>query len=100
MKDPWLNEGCTSLEADVPDASAANLPLVSREHLLEEEHTNIIQRMVNGSVGSREDIIEALDCNEYNHITATYFLLAERKLRAKRPNLVSSNPSKPDKSKP
>lgn len=69
MKDPWLNEGCTSLEADVPDASAANLPLVSREHLLEEEHTNIIQRMVNGSVGSREDIIEALDCNEYNHIT-------------------------------
>jgi hypothetical protein len=26
----------------------------------------------------------ALDRNEYNHITATYFLLAERKLRAQR----------------
>lgn len=26
----------------------------------------------------------ALDRNEYNHITATYFLLAERKLRAVR----------------
>lgn len=26
----------------------------------------------------------ALDKNEYNHITATYFLLAERKLRAQR----------------
>lgn len=26
----------------------------------------------------------ALDRNEYNHITATYFLLAERKLRAHR----------------
>jgi hypothetical protein len=26
----------------------------------------------------------ALDKNEYNHITATYFLLAERKLRAHR----------------
>lgn len=24
----------------------------------------------------------ALEINEYNHITATYFLLAERKLRA------------------
>lgn len=26
----------------------------------------------------------ALDKNEYNHITATYYLLAERKLRAQR----------------
>lgn len=26
----------------------------------------------------------ALDRNEYNHITATYFLLAERKLRSQR----------------
>lgn len=26
----------------------------------------------------------ALDKNEYNHITATYFLMAERKLRAQR----------------
>lgn len=28
--------------------------------------------------------LRALDKNEYNHITATYFLLAERKLRAYR----------------
>ena len=27
--------------------------------------------------------------NEYNHITATYFLLAERKLRAQRVDLAS-----------
>ena len=69
MKDPWLNEGCTDIEASTNNASSANLPLVSREHLLEEEHSNIIQRMVNGSVANKEDIIEALDCNEYNHIT-------------------------------
>ena len=31
-----------------------------------------------------EFIYSALDRNEYNHITATYFLLAERKLRAAR----------------
>ncbi len=29
-------------------------------------------------------VSRALDRNEYNHITATYFLLAERKLRAQR----------------
>lgn len=41
-----------------------------------------------------------MDKNEYNHITATYFLLAERKLRAhrqeqaghKRPEHLSVNP--------
>jgi len=31
-----------------------------------------------------ESFYSALDKNEYNHITATYFLLAERKLRAHR----------------
>lgn len=44
----------------------------------------------------------ALDKNEYNHITATYFLLAERKLRAhrqeqaqrKRPEQLSVKSSK------
>lgn len=32
----------------------------------------------------RRSSFSALDKNEYNHITATYFLLAERKLRAHR----------------
>ena len=36
----------------------------------------------------QEDIIESLDLNEYNHITATYFLLAERRLRAQRHDLA------------
>ena len=60
------------------------LPLVTREHLTEEEHAHIINKMVAGSIAPRETIIEALDRNDYNHVTATYFLLAERKLRAQR----------------
>ena len=72
MKDPWLNDGCISLSETIEDAISAHLPLVSREHLLEEEHSNIIQRMVNGNVAKKEDIIDALDCNEYNHITGSY----------------------------
>ncbi|GIY27634.1 hypothetical protein CDAR_211661 [Caerostris darwini] len=75
--DAWLNGGDAIQPAD-------HLPLISREHLSEEDHTHIVQKMVNGSIASKEEIIEALDKNEYNHITATYFLLAERKLRAQR----------------
>lgn len=75
--DSWLNGGDAIQPAD-------HLPLISREHLSDEDHTHIVQKMVNGNIASKEEIIEALDKNEYNHITATYFLLAERKLRAQR----------------
>lgn len=75
--DPWLNCGDAIQPADY-------LPLVSREHLSDEDHAHIIQKMVNGSIATKEEIVEALDKNNYNHITATYFLLAERKLRAQR----------------
>uniref|UniRef100_A0A1B6D154 SNF-related serine/threonine-protein kinase n=4 Tax=Clastoptera arizonana TaxID=38151 RepID=A0A1B6D154_9HEMI len=74
--DPWL-------EADTQSDLA--LPLVSRQHISEEDHTLIVQKMVNGEIATKEEILEALDKDEYNHITATYFLLAERKLRAYEP---------------
>ena len=76
--DPWLLEGAPALQP------AHYLPLVSREHLSEEDHALILQKMVNGNIATKEEIIEALDKDEYNNITATYFLLAERKLRAQR----------------
>eukprot|EP00093_Oithona_nana_P012127 12127.XXX_335556_330278_1 [CDS] Oithona nana genome sequencing. len=77
VSDSWLTE-----EDDIPEEEM--FPLVSREHLTEEEHSSVLQRMVNGAIAHRDDIIAALDRNEYNHITATYFLLAERKLRMQR----------------
>ncbi|XP_057329710.1 serine/threonine kinase SAD-1 [Microplitis mediator] len=81
--DPWLG-----IETDDPvDA----LPLVSREQVSEEHHNLIITKMVNGNIATKEDILEALDKNEYNHITATYFLLAERKLRAHRQEQVQKD---------
>lgn len=76
-QDIWLLEG--SIE-ETPEY----LPLVSREQVSEEDHSLIIQKMINGKIATKEEILEALDRNEYNHITATYFLLAERKLRAHR----------------
>lgn len=75
--DPWLTSGDSPEPADL-------LPLVHREHLSEEDHSHIVQKMVNGCIASKDEILEALDRNDYNHITATYYLLAERKLRAQR----------------
>uniref|UniRef100_A0A1B0GLW8 SNF-related serine/threonine-protein kinase n=2 Tax=Phlebotomus papatasi TaxID=29031 RepID=A0A1B0GLW8_PHLPP len=75
--DTWLMEGG-------PDHGPEYLPLVSREQVSEDDHTLIIQKIVNGKIATKDEILEALDKNEYNHITATYFLLAERKLRAHR----------------
>lgn len=81
VQDSWLFEENFE-DSSLPEEE--RFPLVSREHLTDEEHSSVLQRMVNGSIGLREDIISALDRNEYNHITATYFLLAERKLRMQR----------------
>ncbi|KAH6948878.1 hypothetical protein HPB50_026679 [Hyalomma asiaticum] len=75
--DPWLTTGDAPQPAD-------HLPLIHREHLSEEDHSHIIQKMVNGCIASKDEILEALDRNEYNYMTATYYLLAERKLRAQR----------------
>ena len=75
------------------------LPLVTREHLTEEEHTHIITKMVAGTIDTRENIIECLDRNDYNHVTATYFLLAERKLRALRHDMAKRVNKTPKSSK-
>ena len=80
IKDPWLNECNIDPGDHLSDENSTNLPLVSREHLSEEEHSNIIQRMVNGEVATKEDIIDALDCNEYNHITGMFYKLGKNGL--------------------
>lgn len=76
--DPWVTagEGVTVEDFDTP--------LVAKEQLTEDDQSAIVQRMVNGNIATKEQILDSLDKNEYNHITATYYLLAERKLRAKR----------------
>ncbi|KAL0822474.1 hypothetical protein ABMA28_004531 [Loxostege sticticalis] len=76
--DPWVTagEGITIEDFDTP--------LVTKEQLSEEDRSAIIQRMVNGAIATKEEILEYLEKNDYNHITATYYLLAERKLRTKR----------------
>ncbi|CAO1436338.1 unnamed protein product [Diamesa serratosioi] len=96
--DSWLIQGSQPQPQNQPEY----LPLVSREQVSEDDHSMIIQKMVNGNIATKEEILEALDKNEYNHITATYFLLAERKLRAHRQEqqqLINSK-KKPDMTLP
>ncbi|KAM6300553.1 SNF-related serine/threonine-protein kinase-like [Aegotheles albertisi] len=68
---------------DPSPASRCLLPLTSHKRVSEEEHEIILQAMTCGNIADRDTIQEALEADRYNHITATYFLLAERMLREK-----------------
>ncbi|XP_061162717.1 serine/threonine-protein kinase MARK2-like isoform X2 [Saccostrea echinata] len=63
------------------DYMAPTVPLISREHLSEEDHNYLIEKMVEGSIATKDEILGSLDKDLYDHITATYYLLAERKLK-------------------
>ena len=56
VHDSWLSEDHHQEDdASIPDVE--RFPLVSREHLTDEEHSSVLQRMVNGAIAQREDII-------------------------------------------
>ncbi|KAM8967365.1 SNF-related serine/threonine-protein kinase [Pelodytes ibericus] len=86
---PWLQG------VDPSPATKYNIPLVSYKNLSEEEHNGIIQRMVLGDIADRDAIVDALETNKYNHITATYFLLAERILREKQEKEIQARSASP-----
>lgn len=50
-QDAWLGSDANTEPADF-------LPLISREHVSEGDHTLIIQKMVNGTIASKEEILE------------------------------------------
>uniref|UniRef100_H2ZVX5 SNF-related serine/threonine-protein kinase n=1 Tax=Latimeria chalumnae TaxID=7897 RepID=H2ZVX5_LATCH len=77
-------EGYSWLQGvDSSPAGRCLQPLTSYKSVSEEEHEIIIQAMLCGNIADREAIQEALEADKYNHITATYFLLAERILKEK-----------------
>ncbi|CAH1398521.1 unnamed protein product [Nezara viridula] len=73
--DPWVKV----------DTNELSVPLISSRTLTEADHASIVQKMVAGNICTKEEILESLEKNDYNYITATYYLLAERKLRASDP---------------
>ncbi|XP_055955475.1 SNF-related serine/threonine-protein kinase-like isoform X4 [Patella vulgata] len=77
LNNPWLAYG---LEYGV-DYMPSNVPLISREHISDEDHDYVIQKMVEGKIGSKDEILESLEKDGYDHIAATYYLLVERRLK-------------------
>uniref|UniRef100_A0A336MUG8 CSON007641 protein n=1 Tax=Culicoides sonorensis TaxID=179676 RepID=A0A336MUG8_CULSO len=57
------------------------VPLVWRQNVKLEDQAEIIHQMVLGQIATKEAILKSLEKNEYNNITATYYLLAEQKMR-------------------
>ena len=62
VADPWLGEGgggdSTSGSRSAASDSSFMLPLVSREHLRDEDHAAILQKMVSGAIATKDEIIE------------------------------------------
>lgn len=50
--DEWLNEGASA------DAKPEYVPLASREQVSEEDHGFIIQKIVNGNIATKDEILE------------------------------------------
>lgn len=50
----WLKQ------IDEPDMVEHSLPLISREQLSEEDHAFIIQKMINGNIASKEEILQCV----------------------------------------
>ncbi|CAH8432808.1 hypothetical protein MS3_00001863 [Schistosoma haematobium] len=76
LQDDWLKLDGNDLPIEL-----FSVPLISREHLSFEDHMEILSKMAEGELASVDEIQSTLDRNEYNHIAATYYLLAERKLK-------------------
>ncbi|KAL7060079.1 hypothetical protein AAHC03_010172 [Spirometra sp. Aus1] len=76
LQDDWLR-----LDGDELPIDLFSVPLVSQEHLSFEDHMEILNKMASGGLASVDEIQMALNRNEYSYISATYYLLAERKLK-------------------
>ncbi|XP_071477473.1 uncharacterized protein [Diadema antillarum] len=71
--DPWLHIGRrTRRPSD---------PVITREQISEQLHGSIMDIMLNGKMADRKSILESIEKDRYDHLSATYFLLAERKLK-------------------
>ncbi|CAL1530638.1 unnamed protein product, partial [Lymnaea stagnalis] len=86
-RDPWLASEGTTTHVQI------NLPLLSREHVSEEDHNYVVQKMVEGKICTREEIFHSLDRDAYDHIAATYYLLVERRLRKLQQQETTSTPT-------
>ncbi|KAL3859664.1 hypothetical protein ACJMK2_009874 [Sinanodonta woodiana] len=76
------------MSEDLPPAH--NIPLISRQHLSDDDHSYVVEKMVEGNICTKDEILQSLEKDSYNHMTATYYLLAERRLRRHKQELMNA----------
>ncbi|XP_071958442.1 uncharacterized protein [Antedon mediterranea] len=69
---PWITMNTVPIAVE---------PLITKQDISLGLHSSIINAMICGKVADKLTITSALESDSYNHITATYFLLAERKMK-------------------
>ncbi|CAF3583040.1 unnamed protein product [Adineta steineri] len=80
MSDIWYKQ-CDDDNDDVEDQHYVDaLPLISHKTISQNDHEFILQQMIDGNISEKDAILQALNDDQYNHITATYYLLAEKLL--------------------
>lgn len=70
MSDIWYRQ---SEDDDDDDDEIDYVKLISKD-----DHDKILQQMIDGKIAEQDAILKALTEDQYNHITATYYLLAEK----------------------
>jgi len=79
MSDIWYRQ-CED-DDDIDDQHYVDsLPLISHRTISQDDHQAILDQMIDGNIAERDAILHALNEDQYNHITATYYLLAEKML--------------------
>lgn len=74
MEDPWFQGGH-------PPVMPTPVPLVTELPLTPEEHNYVAEKLEEGNIADRSTLQKSLEDNTYDHVTATYYLLAEQLLR-------------------
>jgi len=76
MSDIWYRQ-CEE-EDDADDDDDDQNDIESLRLISEDDHKSILHQMIKGNIAEQEAILKALNEDQYNHITATYYLLAEK----------------------
>ncbi|CAF0830654.1 unnamed protein product [Adineta steineri] len=75
MSDIWYQQCQDDGDDDDDDEQ---IYIESLRSISEDDHKLILQQMIDGNIAEKDIILKALNEDQYNHITATYYLLAEK----------------------
>ncbi|CAK9294621.1 unnamed protein product [Gordionus sp. m RMFG-2023] len=76
LNHPWLR-------SHTSNNGITTTALFARTDITEEIHKAIINKMVGGEIATEHQIKQSIKRDCYNHVTATYYLLAEKMLKYK-----------------